>query len=83
MGCPCAAIMGSNEKGFMAKMAHHLNLIQSHRSKRVILMARTTFWLARIAVPSEVRQHHGIPLGKPIRDFVPDEMSLRISMKKE
>ena len=35
-------------------------------------MVRTTFWLARIAVPSEVRQHHGIPLGKPIRDFVPD-----------
>ena len=46
MSCPCAAIMGCDEKRFMAQMAHHLDLILRHRPKGVILMACTALWLA-------------------------------------
>jgi hypothetical protein len=38
--------MGSDEKRFMAQMAHHLDLILRHRSKGVIHMSRIALWLA-------------------------------------
>jgi hypothetical protein len=46
MSCPSAAIMGCDEKRFIAQMVHYLNLVLRHRPKRVILMARTALRLA-------------------------------------
>jgi hypothetical protein len=44
MSCPCAAIMGCDEKRFMAQVVHHFDLIRRHRPKEVILVACTALF---------------------------------------
>jgi len=80
---PCTAIVGCDEKRLMPQMVHHLDLVLRHRPKGIVLMPWTALRLALVTVASKVRQHQCVPLGKPIGDFVPYEMRLKIPMQKK
>lgn len=64
-------------------MAHDLQLVLSHRPKRIILMTAPSVRLAGIAVTPEIGQNNRELFRKATGDLVPDHMCLRIAMKKE
>jgi hypothetical protein len=45
--------------------------------------ARTALWFAGIAITSKICQHDGKVLGELIRDLVPSDVGLRVTMDKE
>src|ERR1700719_2095325 len=83
MGDASTPIVGAHKELLVPKMTHRLDLVQRHCAERVIDMAISVGWAARIPVSSQIGYVDREPLGESRRYFVPGHVGLGISMQKE
>src|SRR5262249_45373698 len=80
---PGAAVVARNKESLIAEVPHRLDLIQCHRSKRVVDLTLATVGLAGIAIPSQVRYDDRV-VARKIRDnLVPGYVRLRMTMNQQ
>jgi hypothetical protein len=60
MSHPGASIMTDHGELFETKFFHEFDLIQSHRSLRIVLVIFSSGWLATIAVPAKVGNYQRV-----------------------
>jgi len=78
-----AAVVTGNGEALETEAAHHFDLIQCHRARRVVDVTFSVRRLARVAVSAQIGEHDGKVLGETPRDFVPRYVRLRVTVQQE
>src|SRR5579862_7357457 len=78
------AVVSSHEEAIMAERSHHVNLILSHGTERVMDVFQTTIRGAyTVAITAQVGRYHVESLGQGSGDFVPGCVRERVAMEQE
>src|SRR5258708_40344786 len=82
VGDASTPIVGAHKELLVPKMTHRLDLIQRHCAERVIDVAISVGWAARIPVSSQIGYVDREPLGGSRPSFVPGNVGPGKSMKQ-
>ena len=78
-----AAIVSDDREPVEAEMLHHLDLIEGHRSLRVVGVSLAVRRLAAVAVPAQVGRDHRVALRELRRDDAPRDVGLGCTMQQQ
>ena len=73
-----ASVVSDNGELIKPKAAHHFDLIQRHRTLRIIDVVLALRRLAAIPVATKIRRNDGELLSEAWRDLMPLDVRLRI-----
>src|SRR4029453_18056344 len=76
-------VVTHNGEPVETERAHHLHLIQRHRSLRITAVVLAIRRLAAEAVATKIRRHDREPAREVWRDLVPDDVRLRKAVEQE
>src|SRR5215471_9684775 len=78
-----AAIVADNWKRVVAEMLHYLDLVQRHRSLRVVRVIVSVRRLAAVTVTAKIRRDDGVTIRKFGRNESPCDMRKRSAVQQE
>lgn len=78
-----ASVVGEHIELLEPQPLHHHHLVFCHRSLGVIAVVYQALGFGGVAIPSEVRHHHGVGLGQTGGNPVPNGVGLGVSVQQQ
>jgi len=75
-----AAVVADDCETLVPQRCHQPDLVGGHRALAIRRVVSVRGWLARVAVPAQIRHDHGVRLGQCFSYIAPDHVSLGIAM---